>query len=188
MLPGRGSLKHLNDLAALRDEGPVVPLRLPIIGHVHFVTHHAAASALLKDSARFKMRDTSGKVSGLQWWMPSALQNLSDNMLSSDDPQHRRLRQAVDDAFARRPVQGMARMIERQAKDLLNRMETGAPVDLVSAYAAALPVAVIADLIGLREKTRETVDALVRIDAAGAFGSLNVSNAAAIGLYATLKH
>lgn len=37
---------------------------------------------------------------------------------------------------------------------------------------------------GLREKTRETVDGLVRIDAAGDFGSLNVSNAAAIALYA----
>lgn len=41
---------------------------------------------------------------------------------------------------------------------------------------------------GLREKTRETVDALVRIDAGGAFGSLNVSNAAAIALYATKDH
>jgi 23S rRNA (guanosine2251-2'-O)-methyltransferase len=41
---------------------------------------------------------------------------------------------------------------------------------------------------GLREKTRETVDALVRIDAGGEFGSLNVSNAAAIGLYATREH
>lgn len=41
---------------------------------------------------------------------------------------------------------------------------------------------------GLRQKTKETVDSLVRIDAAGTFGSLNVSNAAAIGLYATRKH
>lgn len=37
---------------------------------------------------------------------------------------------------------------------------------------------------GLRAKTRETVDGLVRIDAAGAFGSLNVSNAAAVALFA----
>ncbi len=37
---------------------------------------------------------------------------------------------------------------------------------------------------GLREKTRETCDALVRIDASAAFGSLNVSNAAAVALYA----
>ncbi|MGD9864261.1 MAG: 23S rRNA (guanosine(2251)-2'-O)-methyltransferase RlmB [Pseudodonghicola sp.] len=40
---------------------------------------------------------------------------------------------------------------------------------------------------GLRPKTKETVDKLVKIDAAGGFGSLNVSNAAAIALYASLN-
>ena len=40
---------------------------------------------------------------------------------------------------------------------------------------------------GLREKTKTTVDQLVRIDAAGDFGSLNVSNAAAIALYASRR-
>ncbi|MEM0948176.1 MAG: 23S rRNA (guanosine(2251)-2'-O)-methyltransferase RlmB [Pseudomonadota bacterium] len=40
---------------------------------------------------------------------------------------------------------------------------------------------------GLREKTRETCDQLVRIDASGPFGSLNVSNAAAVSLYASRR-
>ena len=40
---------------------------------------------------------------------------------------------------------------------------------------------------GLRDRTKDTCDALVRIDAAGGFGSLNVSNAAAVGLYAVTK-
>lgn len=38
---------------------------------------------------------------------------------------------------------------------------------------------------GLREKTLATCDELVRIDYLGEFGSLNVSNAAAVALYAT---
>ena len=40
---------------------------------------------------------------------------------------------------------------------------------------------------GLRQKTKETCDALVKIDFAGGFGSLNVSNAAAVALYASLE-
>ena len=38
---------------------------------------------------------------------------------------------------------------------------------------------------GLRQRTKETVDKLVRIESAGRFGSLNVSNATAVALYAS---
>jgi 23S rRNA (guanosine2251-2'-O)-methyltransferase len=41
---------------------------------------------------------------------------------------------------------------------------------------------------GLRQKTRETCTALARLDMPGAIKSLNVSNAAAIALYASRRH
>lgn len=41
---------------------------------------------------------------------------------------------------------------------------------------------------GLRQKTRETVSALARLDMPGPIRSLNVSNAAAVSLYAARRH
>lgn len=41
---------------------------------------------------------------------------------------------------------------------------------------------------GLRQRTKETVDQLVRIQFAGEFGSLNVSNAAAVALHAVRNY
>ena len=41
---------------------------------------------------------------------------------------------------------------------------------------------------GLRQKTRQTVSALARLDMPGAIKSLNVSNAAAIAMYAARSH
>lgn len=64
--------------------------------------------------------------------------------------------------------------------------EAGLTLDQGLARAAGRPLGLVlgAEGPGLRERTRELCDHLVRIPAQGAFGSLNVSNAAAVALHA----
>lgn len=67
--------------------------------------------------------------------------------------------------------------LDGEASDTLDQglsaIEPGRPIGLVLG----------AEGPGMRQKTRETCDVLVRITPAGEFGSLNVSNAAAVALY-----
>ena len=76
----------------------------------------------------------------------------------------------------------------RDAGYLLIGLEGEAELSLSEAVAQAgtraIGLVLGAEGPGLREKTRETCDLLARIPYSGAFGSLNVSNAAAVSLYA----
>ncbi|NND41848.1 MAG: 23S rRNA (guanosine(2251)-2'-O)-methyltransferase RlmB, partial [Silicimonas sp.] len=60
------------------------------------------------------------------------------------------------------------------------------PLDDAVSEAGSRPLALVlgAEGPGLRDKTKSTCDRLAKIGFAGAFGSLNVSNAAAVSLYA----
>jgi 23S rRNA (guanosine2251-2'-O)-methyltransferase len=67
-------------------------------------------------------------------------------------------------------------------------LDSDGPAELEKSFAGEKIALVLgAEGKGLRQKTRETVSTLARLDMPGAIRSLNVSNAAAVSLYAARK-
>jgi cytochrome P450 len=134
----------------LRAVGPVVEVRFPIVGKVWTTTTQDLADRVLKDSETFTLRKDDGSIAGFRWWMPGVLRTLADNMLTTDEPDHRRLRDIVDEAFRRRAVLEMEPRILAIADELADQLfATGNPADLVDCYARKLPLSVICELLGL---------------------------------------
>jgi cytochrome P450 len=151
--------------AAMRQAGPVVPIRLPFVGRVWMTTTHEAALAMVKDNELFVQEGRhAGKsgVAGFSWWMPKPIKLMTNNMLQKDEPDHRRLRHLVDKAFARRDVLAMRGDVERIADKIIDGFAGRAEVDLVEEYARQLPLAVICDLLGLSEAERGEFSALAQ--------------------------
>jgi cytochrome P450 PksS len=134
----------------LRAIGPVVEVRFPIVGKVWTTTTQALADEVLKDTGTFTIRKDDGTVAGVQWWMPLVVRTLANSMLSMDDPDHKRLRDIVDEAFRRRAVLGMEPHIQSIGDELAGELfAEGSPADLVERYARKLPLSVICELLGL---------------------------------------
>jgi cytochrome P450 len=137
-------------LERLRLAGPVVEVRLPIMGRVWMTTTQEMASRVLKDNQVFTLRKDDGAVAGLRWWMPSIFRVFAKNMLTVDEPDHSRLRGIVEEAFRRRAVLDMAPRIRTIADQLADELfAQGSPADLVDRYARTLPLSVICELLGL---------------------------------------
>ena len=138
------------EIAKLRAAGPVVQVHFPIVGKVWTTTTQELADRVLKDSETFRLRREDGRVVGLRWWMPRIVKTLANNMLSQDEPDHKRLRDIVDEAFRRRAVLDMESRISAMAQELADDLfATGMPADLIDRYARKLPLSVICELLGL---------------------------------------
>jgi len=134
----------------LRAAGPVVEVRLPIMGRVWMTTTQEMTSRVLKDNRVFTLRKDDGAVAGLRWWMLGIFRSFTKSMLSVDEPDHTRLRGIVEEAFRRRAILDMEPRIRAIASELAGDLfAQGSPADLVTRYARVLPLSVICELLGL---------------------------------------
>jgi cytochrome P450 len=149
-------------LAKLREAGPLIRIRLPIIGKAWMATTYDAVNDLLRDHQRFVQNPaTAGNrwMGALIRWLPRTLKPLTTQMLIRDEPDHRRLRSLVEQAFARQSVEALRPRLEVLADEALDRLAEQAArspggVDLVAHFARPFPLSVICELLGLPPEDR----------------------------------
>jgi cytochrome P450 len=146
------------ELDRMRAADPVVQMRLPIVGRTWLAVTYEACVELLKDHGSF-VRDSGNAGSKTQervlMILPRTLGLLALNMLGHDDPEHRRLRGLVDQAFQRKGIAAMKPMIADVADGLLDRLEGRVEVDLMAEFCRDLPLSVICAMLGLPEKDHD---------------------------------
>lgn len=145
-------------LDRMRAEGPLVCMKLPIVGRTWLTVTHDSCAELLKDHEHFA-RDPANAGSKTQKrilkLLPKTVGLLALNMLGHDDPEHRRLRGLVDQAFQRRTIAVLKPMIEETADRLIARLEGRSEADLMVEFCRDLPLSVICSMLGLPAEDHE---------------------------------
>src|SRR5580698_10608863 len=125
--PGRANPYPLYE--QLRARGPLIRTRLG----EWVTTSHRVCSAVLRDR-RFGQTPAD---------------EVEASFLTMNPPDHTRLRRIAAPAFSPKAVATYQPRIEKVVGDLLDRAAARPAFDLVSEFAAPLPIAVITDLLGI---------------------------------------
>jgi cytochrome P450 len=131
LAPGRTNPYAIYD--RVRAQGTLIPTRVGDWA----TPSHRVCSAVLRDR-RFGVRLDD---------QPRAADELDMSLLTMNPPDHTRLRRLIQPAFSPKIVAGYAGRIERTVTGLLDA--AGEEFDLISDFAAVLPIAVITDLLGI---------------------------------------
>lgn len=135
----------------LRARGTIVPGRV-----VYATVSHTAVNEILR-SEHFSVAGDHQELPGP---LPRLVRRLSDpwaagpvdppSMLAVDPPLHGRYRKLVSRAFTARSIHGLEGSIAEVVARELDTLARGPEdVDLVETFAARIPVAIIADLLGV---------------------------------------
>jgi cytochrome P450 len=137
----------------LRAEGPVSRVVMPGGHPVWVITRYAEARAALADPRLIKDWRTL--------WPGDAAAELDDgfaaldtHMLSTDPPDHDRLRRLVTKAFTARRIERLRPRVAEITGSLLDAMPADGQVDLLESFAFPLPITVICELLGVPDSDR----------------------------------
>lgn len=99
------------------------------------ISRHDDVRAILKDSTTY-----SSAAMGVNFRLP---------LLMDDPPRHTQMRALVDRAFTVRMLRTLEERVATIAEDLVAQIPDGESIDIVQALTTPLPVAVIAEMMGI---------------------------------------
>ncbi len=144
------------DLAALRETNggvtfhpePEIPPEIPLPrGPGSWVlTRHADILQVSKQPEIFS--SAFGVTVGDS---PPEFNEFFGSMIAMDDPRHARLRRIVSAGFTPRMLGQLEEAVQQVAADIVDRVQSKGSVDFVVDIAAALPLQIVCDLMGIPE-------------------------------------
>ena len=128
--------------ARLRREAPVMWNPGP---GCWVVSRHAEVMTISRDA------DTYCSRNGILTMEIGVTYPFPPTMMHTDAPEHTRYRKLVQPGFSPRLMRALEARIRVRATDLVTRLAAGIPVDFTTAIAVPFPIAIIAELLGLRD-------------------------------------
>ncbi|MFB8278590.1 cytochrome P450 [Nocardia colli] len=122
---------------------------------------HELCRSILRDN-RFGVHSTDGFA------VPEAVRQLTKkyfplppnpveppSMLVIDPPQHTKMRKPVAAAFTPRAIGRLRDRVETVTAELLDALPSGGSADLINAFAAQVPIAIISEMLGFPDEEKQ---------------------------------
>lgn len=140
-------------LVRMREDGRLAQVKTPRGLDAWLVTRESDVRAMLADTRRFSNDlppDRLREIVGEDLTDAEIAEGRAGNLLGLDPPEHGRLRRMLTPSFTVRQMKRLEGWIAGIVDDHLDAMErSGAPVDLVQAFALPIPSLVICELLGV---------------------------------------
>jgi cytochrome P450 len=142
----------------MRTHQPVQKVALPGNREAWLITSYDAGDKALRDPRFVKNVRAALTPEEIEHYFPIQAQGqpqtFDKQMLSTDPPDHTRLRSLVNLTFTPRLIEHMRERIQVIADDLLDAIQDQKEVDLLDTFAFPLPILVISEMLGVPTEDR----------------------------------
>ncbi len=138
--------------AQLREQAPVYRHDEPDGPGFWAITRHQDIVEISKDPARFSSHEAG--VSRLDLADPTELAVYRSIVIAMDPPEHGRMRGLVSSAFTPRAIRELEDAVRAIARRSIRSAVEKREVDFVQEYAAAIPMHVISEMMGVPQEKR----------------------------------